>query len=45
MAVEAITCKDYRENRLTTITQAEKHQICLELLRIYTPAKDINDRM
>jgi len=24
-AVEAITCKDYRNDRLTTVTQAEKH--------------------
>ena len=44
-AIEAITHKDYREDRLTTITQAEKHQICLELLRICTPARDIDDRV
>src|ERR1044071_708830 len=44
MAVEAITRKDYRENRLTTITWTEKHQICLELLRNCTPIKDIDDR-
>ncbi|RGB42682.1 hypothetical protein C1646_750731 [Rhizophagus diaphanus] len=44
MAVETITHKDYREDRLTTTTQAEKHRICLELLRICTPAKDIDDR-
>ncbi len=44
MAVEAISHKDYREDRLTTATQAERHRICLELLRICTPARDINDR-
>ena len=44
MAVEAITRKDYREDRLTTTTRAERHRICLELLRICTPAKDIDDR-
>ena len=44
MAVEAITRKDYREDRLTTITRAEKHRICLELLKICTPARDIDDR-
>ncbi len=44
MAVEAITRKDYREDRLTTIIQAEKHQICLELLRNCTSVKDIDDR-
>ena len=44
MAVEAITRKDYREDRLTTITQAERHRICLELLKICTPAKDIDDK-
>ncbi|RGB21493.1 hypothetical protein C1646_777874 [Rhizophagus diaphanus] len=43
-AVEAITHKDYREDRLTTITWAEKHRICLELLKICTPARDIDDR-
>src|SRR5436190_2288550 len=43
-AVEAITRKDYREDRLTTATRAEKHRICLELLKICTPAKDIDDR-
>ena len=45
MAVEAITRKDYREDRLTTIIQAEKHQICLELLRNCTSVKDIDDRI
>ncbi|GES87273.1 hypothetical protein GLOIN_2v1472194 [Rhizophagus clarus] len=43
-AVEAIFRKDYREDRLTTATRAEKHRICLELLKICTPAKDIDDR-
>ncbi|CAB5180169.1 unnamed protein product [Rhizophagus irregularis] len=43
-AVEAITRKNYREDRLTTITQAEKHQICLELLKTCIPAKNIDDR-
>ncbi|RGB21659.1 hypothetical protein C1646_777574 [Rhizophagus diaphanus] len=43
-AVEVITRKDYREDRLTTITRTEKHQICLELLKTCTPAKDIDDR-
>ena len=44
MAIETISRKDYREDRLTTATQAERHQICLELLRICTLARDINDR-
>ncbi|RGB21331.1 hypothetical protein C1646_778334 [Rhizophagus diaphanus] len=44
MAVEVITRKDYREDRLTTITRAEKHRICLELLKICMPARDIDDR-
>src|SRR5438046_329876 len=45
-AVEAITCKDYREDRLTTVTRAERHSsICLELLRNCTPVKDIDDRV
>src|SRR6266480_4242706 len=44
MAVEAISHKDYREDRLTTATRAERHRICLELLRICTPARDIDDR-
>ncbi|RIA93588.1 hypothetical protein C1645_819220 [Glomus cerebriforme] len=43
-AVEAITRKDYREDRLTTMTQTERHRICLELLRNCTPAIDIDDR-
>ena len=43
-AVEAISRKDYREDRLTTATRAERHRICLELLRICTPARDIDDR-
>uniref|UniRef100_U9TCS9 Replication origin-binding protein domain-containing protein n=1 Tax=Rhizophagus irregularis (strain DAOM 181602 / DAOM 197198 / MUCL 43194) TaxID=747089 RepID=U9TCS9_RHIID len=33
-----------KEDRLTTITQAERHRICLELLKICTPARDIDDR-
>ncbi|PKY57419.1 hypothetical protein RhiirA4_478475 [Rhizophagus irregularis] len=45
IAVEAIIRKDYREDRLTTTTQAERHRICLELLRICTPARDIDDRI
>ncbi|RIA80302.1 hypothetical protein C1645_838937 [Glomus cerebriforme] len=44
-AVGAISRKDYREDRLTTATQAERHRICLELLRICTPARDIDDRV
>ena len=44
-AVEAITRKDYREDRLTTVTRAERHSICLELLRNCTPVKDIDDRV
>jgi hypothetical protein len=43
-AVEAITRKKYREDRLTTINRAERHRICLELLKICTPARDIDDR-
>ena len=43
-AIEAITRKDYREDRLTTVTRAERHIICLELLRNCTPARDIDDR-
>ncbi|RIB18313.1 hypothetical protein C2G38_2036999 [Gigaspora rosea] len=43
-AVEAITRENFRNDRLTTATQAEKHRICLELLKICTPVKDINDR-
>ncbi|CAJ0632215.1 8200_t:CDS:2 [Entrophospora sp. SA101] len=42
-AVEAITHEDYRNNRLTTITQAEKHRIGLEILKTRTPVKDIDD--
>ncbi|RGB24669.1 hypothetical protein C1646_676206 [Rhizophagus diaphanus] len=44
MAVEAITRKDYREDRLTTITRAERYWICLELLKICILARDIDDR-
>ncbi|CAH1767892.1 15019_t:CDS:2 [Entrophospora sp. SA101] len=43
-AVEAIIREDYRNDRLTTVTQAEKHRICLELLKTCTPVKDIDDR-
>ena len=43
-AVEAIIRKDYREDKLIIATRAERHRICLELLRICTPAKDIDDR-
>ncbi|CAG8441129.1 2589_t:CDS:10 [Scutellospora calospora] len=32
-AVETIIHEDYRNDRLITVTQAEKHQICLELLK------------
>jgi len=44
MAIETITHKDYKKDRLITTTQAERHQICLELLRNCTPAIDIDDR-
>ncbi|PKB94866.1 hypothetical protein RhiirA5_437884, partial [Rhizophagus irregularis] len=43
-AVEAIIRKDYRDDKLAVATRAERHRICLELLRICTPAKDIDDR-
>ncbi|CAJ0752663.1 1099_t:CDS:2, partial [Entrophospora sp. SA101] len=43
-AIKAITREDYRNDRLTTVTQAEKHRICLELLKTCTPIKDIDDR-
>src|SRR3954451_392083 len=43
-AVEAIARKDYREDRLTTVSRAERHSICLELLKNCTPARDIDDR-
>ncbi|CAJ0758679.1 2511_t:CDS:1, partial [Entrophospora sp. SA101] len=43
-AVEAIIREDYRNDRLTTATQSEKHRICLEILKICTPVKDIDDR-
>ena len=42
--IEVIFHKDYREDRLTTATRAERHRIYLELLRICTPARDIDDR-
>src|ERR1044072_2932299 len=41
-AVEAIARKDYREDRLTSVSRAERHSICLELLRNCTPVKDID---
>jgi hypothetical protein len=44
IAVEAIIHKDYRDDKLAIATRAERHQICLELLRICTPDKDIDDR-
>jgi hypothetical protein len=44
MAVKAIFHKDYREDRFTTAIQAERHRICLELLRICILARDIDDR-
>ncbi|CAG8686854.1 1275_t:CDS:2, partial [Cetraspora pellucida] len=43
-AVEAITCADYRDDRLTTVTQAEKHRICLDILKTCTPVKDIDNQ-
>ncbi|CAG8576087.1 12287_t:CDS:2 [Gigaspora rosea] len=43
-AVEAITREDFRDDKLTTVTRAEKHRICLELLKTCTPVKDIDDR-
>ena len=44
VAVEAITRKDYREDKLIVATRAEKHRICLELLKTCTPARDVYDR-
>jgi len=44
MAIEAITHKDYRNDKLAITTQAKRHRICLKLLRICIPAKDIDDR-
>ena len=35
-AVGTITRKDYREDKLIIATRAERHRICLELLRICT---------
>ncbi|CAG8453153.1 14758_t:CDS:2 [Cetraspora pellucida] len=43
-AVEAITREDYRNDRFTTVTRAEKHRICLELIKTCTPIRDIDDR-
>src|ERR1044071_9792913 len=43
-AVEAITRKDYREDKLIIATRAERHRICLELLRNCTPVRDVDDR-
>jgi len=45
MAVEAIFHKDYKEDKLTITTQAERHRICLELLRICITARDIDDKV
>ncbi|CAG8762914.1 741_t:CDS:2, partial [Cetraspora pellucida] len=42
--ISKISRKDYRKDRLTTATRAKRHRICLELLRICTPARDIDDR-
>ncbi|CAG8779865.1 11171_t:CDS:2, partial [Cetraspora pellucida] len=42
--VNAIVHEGYRNDRLTTITQAEKHRICLKLLKTCTPVKDIDDQ-
>src|SRR5207248_1912951 len=39
------TREDYRNDRLTTVTQAEKYRICLELLKTCTPVKDVDDRI
>ena len=44
MAVEAIICKDYKDDKFIVAIQAERHRICLELLRICIPAKDIDNR-
>ncbi|CAG8474988.1 11716_t:CDS:2 [Cetraspora pellucida] len=43
-AVKAITHKDFRDDKLTTVTQAKKHRICLELLKMYTSVKDIDNK-
>ncbi|CAG8648072.1 9423_t:CDS:2, partial [Paraglomus occultum] len=43
-AVGAITREDYRNDRLTTVTRAEKHRICLDLIKICTPVRGIDDR-
>ncbi|RHZ87092.1 hypothetical protein Glove_40g140 [Diversispora epigaea] len=43
-AVNAIIREDYRNDRLTTVTQLEKYRICLKILKTCTPVKDINDR-
>ena len=44
IAVGAITRKDYREDKLIIATRAERHRICLELLRNCTPVRDVDDR-
>ncbi|GBB94348.1 hypothetical protein RclHR1_02340005 [Rhizophagus clarus] len=36
-AVKAIIRKDYRDDKLAVATRAERHRICLKLLRIYSP--------
>ncbi|RHZ44361.1 hypothetical protein Glove_736g4 [Diversispora epigaea] len=42
-AVEAVTRENYRNDRLTTVTQVKKHRIYPELLKTCTPVKDIDD--
>ena len=44
VAVEVITHKDYRKNKLIVATRAEKHRICLELLKTCTSVRDVDDR-
>ena len=44
VAVEVITHKDYRKDKLIVATRAEKHRICLELLKTCTPVRDVDDR-
>ncbi len=45
MIVEAITHKNYRDNKLVIITWTKRHQICLELLKICISTKDIDDKI
>ncbi|RHZ80881.1 hypothetical protein Glove_131g53 [Diversispora epigaea] len=42
--IEAIIREYYRNDRLITVIQAKKHQICLELLKTCTSVKDIDDK-